>query len=44
LIHYPYFGINLHGIGIFFLYGALIYTIWSGLDYWFRFKRYLIKS
>jgi CDP-diacylglycerol--glycerol-3-phosphate 3-phosphatidyltransferase len=44
LIHYPYFGINLHGIGMFFLYGALIYTIWSGLDYWFRFKRYLIKS
>lgn len=44
LIHYPYFGINLHGIGMFFLYGALIYTIWSGLDYWLRFKRYLIKS
>jgi CDP-diacylglycerol--glycerol-3-phosphate 3-phosphatidyltransferase len=44
LIHYPYFGINLHGIGMFFLYGALIYTIWSGLDYWYRFKRFLIKS
>ena len=41
LIHYPYFGINFHGIGMFFLWGALIYTVWSGLDYWFRFKRFL---
>ena len=41
LIHYPYFGINLHGIGMFFLYGALIYTIWSGMDYGYRFKRFL---
>lgn len=43
LIHYPYFGINFHGIGMFFLWGALIYTVWSGLDYGFRFKRFLIK-
>ena len=43
LIHYPYFGINFHGIGMFFLWGALIYTVWSGLDYWFRFKRFLDK-
>jgi CDP-diacylglycerol--glycerol-3-phosphate 3-phosphatidyltransferase len=44
LIHYPYFGINLHGIGMFFLWGALIYTIWSGLDYGYRFKRFLMKT
>ncbi|MDO9109828.1 MAG: CDP-diacylglycerol--glycerol-3-phosphate 3-phosphatidyltransferase [Desulfatirhabdiaceae bacterium] len=43
LIHYPYFGINFHGIGMFFLWGSLIYTVWSGLDYWFRFKRFLDK-
>jgi CDP-diacylglycerol--glycerol-3-phosphate 3-phosphatidyltransferase len=43
LIHYPYFGINFHGIGMFFLWGALIYTVWSGLDYWHRFKRFLDK-
>ena len=43
LIHYPYFGINFHGIGMFFLWGALIYTIWSGLDYGYRFKRFLVK-
>ncbi len=43
LIHYPYFGINFHGIGMFFLWGALIYTLWSGLDYGYRFKRFLVK-
>jgi CDP-diacylglycerol--glycerol-3-phosphate 3-phosphatidyltransferase len=43
LIHYPYFGINFHGIGMFFLWGALIYTVWSGLDYGYRFKRFLVK-
>ncbi len=43
LIHYPYFGINLHGIGMFFLWGALIYTLWSGIDYGYRFKRFLVK-
>lgn len=42
LIHYPYFGVNLHGVGMFFLWGALIYTVWSGLDYWFRFKRLVL--
>ena len=44
LIHYPYFGMNFHGIGMFFLWGALIYTVWSGLDYGYRFKRFLVKS
>jgi len=39
--HYPYFGINLHGIGMFFLYGALIFTVWSGVDYFFRFRKIL---
>jgi CDP-diacylglycerol--glycerol-3-phosphate 3-phosphatidyltransferase len=43
LIHYPYFGINFHGIGMFFLWGALIYTLWSGIDYGYRFKRFLVK-
>lgn len=39
LIHYPYFGINLHGIGMVLLYGALIFTLWSGTDYFFRFRK-----
>ncbi len=41
LIHYPYFGVNFHAIGMFFLWCALALTIWSGADYFFRFRRYL---
>ncbi len=35
-IHYSYMGVNFNGIGLFFLYGALIFTIWSGLDYFIK--------
>ena len=29
-------------IGIFFLYGALIFTIWSGLDYFIKARKFLM--
>ncbi len=38
MIHYQYFGINFNIIGYFFLYGALVFTIWSGMDYFIRYK------
>ncbi|MBU1163545.1 MAG: CDP-diacylglycerol--glycerol-3-phosphate 3-phosphatidyltransferase [Proteobacteria bacterium] len=38
LLHYPYFGINLHAIGIVFLWPALVLTVWSGVDYFMRFR------
>lgn len=41
LIHYSYLGINFHVIGMFFLWGALIYTLWSGVDYFVRFRSLL---
>jgi len=41
LLHYSYFGINVHAIGMFFLWGALILTIWSGVDYFIKFRKYL---
>lgn len=41
LIHFPYFGINFHAIGMFFLWGALVLTVWSGADYFLRFKNLL---
>lgn len=41
LIHFPYFGISFHCIGMFFLWGALILTIWSGVDYFARFRNLL---
>jgi CDP-diacylglycerol--glycerol-3-phosphate 3-phosphatidyltransferase len=44
LFHYPFFGINLHAIGMVFLWGALILTIWSGIDYFIRFRHFLRVS
>ena len=39
--HYPYFGVDLNAIGRFFLWGALIFTVWSGADYFIRFRKLL---
>ena len=41
LLHYPYFGLNMHAIGTFFIWGALVFTLWSGFDYFNRFKKLL---
>ncbi len=41
LIHYPFLGIDFHVIGMFFLWGALLLTVWSGVDYFIRFRRLL---
>lgn len=38
LLHYPYFGINFHAIGMIFLWPALVLTIWSGVAYFMRFS------
>lgn len=40
-LHYSYFGIDFDFIGQFFLYGALIYTIWSGVDYVVNARKFL---
>jgi CDP-diacylglycerol--glycerol-3-phosphate 3-phosphatidyltransferase len=37
LLHYEYFGINLHAVGMFFLWLAVILTLWSGFNYFRRF-------
>jgi CDP-diacylglycerol--glycerol-3-phosphate 3-phosphatidyltransferase len=41
LIHYPFLGLNPQAIGAFFLWGALCFTVWSGADYFFKFRRLL---
>lgn len=41
LIHYEYLGINFHEIGYVLLWGALAFTIWSGADYFIRFKKFI---
>lgn len=41
LIHYPFIGIDFHVIGMFFLWGALLLTVWSGFDYFIRHRKLL---
>ena len=36
MIHFPFFGLNVQAIGNLFLWGALVFTIWSGVDYFIR--------
>ena len=36
MIHFPFLGLNVQAIGQFFLWGALVLTIWSGADYFVR--------
>ena len=43
LIHYPFLGLNPQAIGAFFLWGALGFTVWSGADYFFKFRRLLLN-
>ena len=41
MIHYPLFGLNAQAIGALMLWAALIFTIWSGADYFIKFRRLL---
>lgn len=41
LIHYPFLGLNAHAIGTFFLWGALAFTLWSGIHYFVKFRKLL---
>lgn len=39
MIHYPYLGIHFDAIGSLLLYGALFFTLWSGADYFIKFRK-----
>ncbi len=41
LVHYEYFGIDFHAIGSVLLWAALFVTVWSGVDYFVRFRKLL---
>jgi CDP-diacylglycerol--glycerol-3-phosphate 3-phosphatidyltransferase len=41
LMHYRYLGIDFHTVGIVLLWIALVFTVWSGVDYFVRFRRFL---
>lgn len=39
ILHYPFFGINFHALGMVILWLALITTLYSGMDYLLKFFR-----
>ena len=39
--HYPALGFDFQAIGMVFLWGALLLTLWSGADYFLRFRKLL---
>ena len=41
MFHYPALGFDFQAIGMFFLWGALGFTLWSGADYFLRFRKLL---
>jgi CDP-diacylglycerol--glycerol-3-phosphate 3-phosphatidyltransferase len=41
LLHYPFIGLNSQAIGNVMIWGALIFTLWSGVDYFIRFRKLL---
>ena len=43
ILHFPIFGIPVHGVGMVFLSAGLVLTAWSGLDYFFRFVGEIFK-
>lgn len=43
LIHYEHIGIHFHIIGMVFLWLALIFTVYSGADYFIRYKQYFVN-
>jgi len=38
-LHYSYFHINFHWVGMVVLWVALAFTVWSGWDYFSQFSR-----
>ena len=44
ILHYSYLGIDMHVVGSVLIWMALFFTIWSGVDYFFRYRKYLSLS
>ena len=42
-IDHPYLTVNMHNVGIFYLWIATIITIWSGVDYLAKFIKVIAK-
>jgi CDP-diacylglycerol--glycerol-3-phosphate 3-phosphatidyltransferase len=44
MLHYEYLGINFHFLGMILLWIALAITLWSGIDYFWKFYQGVIKK
>ena len=44
LLHYEYYGVNFHAVGMFFLWLAVIMTLWSGFNYFRNFWHVLEEN
>ena len=43
-LHYSYFDVDFHVVGMVFLWGALFLTLWSGWEYFRQFKQVFFPS
>ena len=44
LLHYDYYGVNFHAVGMFFFWLAVIMTLWSGFNYFRNFWHVLEEN
>lgn len=43
-LHYKYFNVDFHIVGMSFLWIALVLTIWSGWEYFYQFKKVFLSD
>ncbi len=44
MLHYEYLGINFHVLGTILIWIALAATLWSGIDYFWKFYQEMVKK
>jgi CDP-diacylglycerol---glycerol-3-phosphate 3-phosphatidyltransferase len=44
MLHYEYLGINFHILGAILLWIALVITLWSGFDYFYKFYKEMMNK
>jgi CDP-diacylglycerol--glycerol-3-phosphate 3-phosphatidyltransferase len=44
MIHYPFFGADAHAIGTVILYLALVLSVYSGVDYFMKFYKEIVRK
>jgi CDP-diacylglycerol---glycerol-3-phosphate 3-phosphatidyltransferase len=44
LVHYPFLGVDWHVGGMYFLWIALVLSLWSGIDYHIKVVRQLVRG